>query len=246
MNIQVVTFWYNESFLSPFFLNHYRYVDRIHVILDLDTNDQTQEICKRYPNVVVQGFRFPEGFDDIIKMTEMESVYRTLHCDWVYIVDADEFLFPFPLGSDPRAFLEKEAESDLLYSVMWQVYRHETDADLDPGLPTVEQRRHGDTNVSRGVNKGYRKPNVIRAGLKPNWSTGCHACFPNEPMRVSTNYMRGTHWAMADACFAARRRLQFQKRLSRTNRDLGLGIRDETSDQLLAECQRHLEDPQLF
>jgi len=25
MNIQVVTLWYNESFLAPFFLNHYRY-----------------------------------------------------------------------------------------------------------------------------------------------------------------------------------------------------------------------------
>ncbi len=248
MNIQVVTLWYNESFLAPFFLNHYRYAERIHVILDRDTDDQTAEICARYPNVVVQPFRFPDKFDDQLKVQKLNAVYATLDCDWVYILDSDELLFPFPLGSEPQAFLQQQRESDLLYTAMWQVYRHKTDADLDEKLPAVEQRRHGDPNVSRGLNGSYRKPIVARAGLKLGWLPGCHRYQADHPLRVSRNYFRGAHWAMADPGFAVERKLRLKERLSRNNRDKGLGFQyfQLTAEQVLAECQEHLEDPRLF
>ena len=60
MRIELITMWYNEEFLAPFFLNHYSWVDKIHIILTPVPTDRTEAIAKRYPNVEIEYFWFPD------------------------------------------------------------------------------------------------------------------------------------------------------------------------------------------
>jgi hypothetical protein len=249
MRIEIVTMWYNEEFLAPFFLNHYHYVDKIHLLLDVDTTDATARICAGYPNVAIEPFRFPDMMDDLIKSEKITSVYRRLNCDWVYLVDCDEFLFPPSLGSDPRQFLEAETQSELIVAQMWQVYRHRTDADLDPRLPTILQRRHGDPNVTTGVNAEYCKPIVVRSGLDIRWSPGCHMFASPQPIHFSARRFLGAHWSMADPAFAVQRRIAGRKqRQSQRNLRGGMSKHDHhiTAEQIMRRCEEHRDDPQLF
>jgi len=66
--IELMTLWYNEEFLAPYFLNHYKFIDTIHLFLDSDTNDTTKEIISQYNNVSLKQFTFPDRMDDEIKI----------------------------------------------------------------------------------------------------------------------------------------------------------------------------------
>jgi hypothetical protein len=194
VKIEVITLWRDEAVLAPFFLDHYRYADRINVILDADTSDGTLAICGRYPNVTVDPVLFPDGPQYEFKLEKLNTAYRALRCDWVYAVDSDEFLFPVPWGTDPRPALELEQEVDVVLVKMFQVFRHRTDADLDPARPAVPQRRHG---VPGGEGPAGAMPIVVRGGLDAEWTPG-RLAFGKPGLRVSPRLFGAAHWAKAD------------------------------------------------
>ena len=261
LRLEVITMWYNESFLAPFFLEHYKFADKIHLLYDEDTTDNTLEIVSKYANVHVIPFRFPDMMDDVIKAEKISSLYSTLDCDWAIMVDADEFVFPLPLGRDIREALEREADSDLIYAQIWQVYRSRTDEDLDPAVPAVPQRRHGDPNVTVGMNAWYVKPIVVRPSAGVEWRPGCHTLKRKRGLAKIVNRLvgkrpspsphrlYGTHWAMADATLAIERRIRGRReRQSRRNleRNLTSHNHNVTEAQILSECLQHQDDPLLF
>lgn len=262
MNIEVITVWYNEEFLAPFFLNHYSFASTIHILLDADTNDNTLQIIKNEPNVKTYFIKFPDKFDDKIKIDEIMKVYRKIKNGWVIAVDSDEFVFPLPQGIPVDQALDLESRSDVIFAQMWQVYRHRLDKDLDPSLKPVPQRRHGDPNVSSGINALYNKPIIVKAGLNFEWGVGCHHIHflrsKNKFIRILTkiigtpkispNKFRGVHWAMADPLFAIERRKSRKARLSQNNIDMGYGCHylNEEEIGLKLELESHLDDPLLF
>jgi hypothetical protein len=132
LRIEVITVWYNERFLAKFFLDHYSFADRIHLVLDADTDDDTPGIAGRYPNVRVEEITFPDKFDDLRKIARINSIYPGSTRLGI-AADSDEFVFPLPYGTGMREALANEAEYDVVRARMWQVYRHRTDSDLDPG-----------------------------------------------------------------------------------------------------------------
>ena len=242
--------WYNEAFLAPFFLSHYSYVDKIHVIMDSDTTDGSREICSRYPNVEVEDFSFPGGkIDDIIKAKKMSDSVAKQKTDWAYAVDADEFVFPMD-GENPEDVLLRQT-GNLLYARMWNVYRHRTDKDLDPTQPTIWQRRHGNADHSTpGAYKTqYVKPIIVKPELGFEWYAGSHMCKHNKNMVVAEESFLGAHWTMADEKMAIDRRILGRRdRISETNKKFGMGEHNFsiTEEEIRAECERHLDDPQLF
>lgn len=262
MNIEIITAWYNEEFLAPFFLNHYAFADRIHILLDADTDDNTLREIAKAPNTSVQTIRYPDGFDDSIKIAKIMDVYKTIREGWVFAVDSDEFLFPLPCGTTVREALAQETLSDIIFAQMWQVYRHRDDRDLDPGSPPVPQRRHGDPNVTEGLNALYTKPAIVRAGLNIQWRVGCHGLrYPKPKNKIARLFYRfrsrpvisarkfyGAHWAMADPLFCIDRRKGRKGRLSQDNLDKGHGYHylDDTEGSIRRELDAHLDDPLLF
>lgn len=255
--IKVVTRFYREEYLVPLFLKHYAFADSI-IVLGGKSPDRTQELFEADPRVVWVPLEMPEGVDDILMMNATNQVINhpdPFH-DWSIAVDSDEFVWPHD-GKAPHeltrdsvlAYLSQVPQTDsVLKSNMWQVFRHETDADLDPSVAPALQRRHGEHNRDTGGREGYRKPNVIRTNREVRLGVGNHH-VDTMGVRISDQFsFDGAHWAMADPSFVIRRIRDRRDRMSPRNRAGRLGghLYDVTEEGLLADINSHRNEPLLF
>ena len=247
MKIAAVTMVYNEALILPYYLHHYGFLDEIHVLYETDSTDDSLEILRQAPNVVIENCHIEGGIDDIEKIKLMNRAVQSVRANWVYVVDPDEFVFP-PFES-PRDFLARQTR-DVVHSSMFQVYRHRTDKDLDPSLPPVPQRVHGDADVfsrenqaNRASNSVYIKPNIVRPSESIRFLPGHHQIEGN-PRASSENYI-GAHWQMADPSIAVLRRMERKTRISERNRAHNMGWQhyNVTVDAIRNECERHMDDP---
>jgi len=250
MKIAALTMVCNEALLLPYFLRHYDYLDEIHVLYETDSIDDTLRILQKAPNVIIRDCHADGGLDSIYKVNLINEVLHTLDADWVYVVDCDEFIFP--PQEPPQVFLSRQdaAGYNVVRAAMFQVYRHRTDTDLDPSLPPIPQRVHGDPDLFstvRGPNKdpnaNYFKPIVVKPSADIRFLPGNHRVEGS--VRVSTEIYLGAHWQMADPTLAIERRLKNRARMSQRNKELGMGYQhwDVTEEWIRAECDRHLDDP---
>ena len=248
--IEVITIWYNEQFLAPFFLTHYSFADRINILLDADTSDNTARIIARYPNASVQTFRFGSRYDNQLKMDLLNRTYHSMHCDWVICADADEFVFTLPKIEWLRKFLEMASDYNVVNASMWNVFRHKHDANLNMSVkPIVMQRRHGDPDVSNPLNAAYVKPLICRPGAHGGWGVGQHSYVQTANTKLCGVCINGVHWANADPLFCVERRIKNRRdRYSQRDIDIGHGFhnRNITEEDVLKLCKDHENDPQLF
>ena len=255
MTIELITMWYNEEFLAPFFLNHYSFVDRIHIFLDSDTDDGTRNIVDKYKNVSIHDLTFPDKFDDIIKQQVTNDLYTKLDCDWVFGVDADEFIFL------PDNYLEEHTDS-VYFTHLWNVFRHHTERDLDSTRPVREQRRHGTNELDDGSHRdAYIKMNIVKAKEDWKWSLGFHGgslngsewtyyTSPSYPAGIThLPPVPGAHWANADVSYAIERRVKNRReRMSQVNLSHGWCIQNFhiTEAAIRERLKRHENDPRVL
>jgi len=247
IKIAAVTMVYNEAFMLPYFLRHYQYLDEIHVLYETDSTDESLEILKRVQNVVIEECHIEGGLDDIEKIRIINNTLHGIEADWVYVLDPDEFIFP--PNESPYDFLKRQ-NYDVVRSTMYQVYRHRTDKDLNPLLPPIPQRIHGDSDVlsrdqesNRPFKSLYIKPNVVRPSSKVQFFPGHHQIDGNP--QVSPEFYIGAHWHMADPTIAIHRRMERTARISERNKAHQMGWQNFniTEAGIRAECDRHLDDP---
>jgi hypothetical protein len=230
MSVAVITCWYNEAFMAPFFLRHYAFADRIHVLLDPETDDGTHEHLAKASNVQVHECGFPDGLDDVEKTRRINELYRTLDCDWAIAVDSDEFVFwgePYGWGHNVQ---------------LGSVYPHAVESpSLDPEMPVREQRRHGVWDPM------YCKPAVVRGRSGFRWDPGCHTGSTELEVAHTCTWL-GAHWQMADEREAIRRRMSRRGRQSTSNLRNGYGVQHHhvTEGQIRAELKAHEHDHRLW
>ena len=245
MKIVVVSRWYNEEFFAPFFLNHYQWADDIIIILEKSTTDKTAEIISKYKNARIEWCDTGTTLNDRLLSNLANDLIPTLNCDWAIKVDADEFVFPYNF-EDPRKEIAL-ADGNVINAWFRWVYRHESENDLDPLLPTVPQRRHGGNyTIWKGMGDKYSKPVIVKPEIGFRWKPGDQSYFPNPAIKISTTIFDGVHWQMADAEHAVIRTIGTEKRVSDENKKNNWGIRNFTPEMIRTECKKHLDDPQLF
>jgi GT2 family glycosyltransferase len=246
--IAALTMVYNEALILPYFLRHYSYLDEIHVLYETDTTDNSLEILRTAPNVVVEKCHIEDGLDDTEKIRIINKTLQNIEADWVYVVDPDEFVFP-PNRESAISFLSRQ-NCTIVRSGIYQVYRHHSDKDLDSSLPPVPQRVHGDSDLFSNVkgenhapNVLYIKPNIVKPSKEITYFPGAHEIQGN--YQISTELFIGAHWQMADPSIALNRRLSRKGRLSKRNKELQMGWQnfDITTDKITKECEQHLDDP---
>lgn len=217
MTIELITTFYREEFLAPLFFLHYSpWVDRMTFLTD----------------------KFPGGkFDDELKQGWINDALRRSQADWVVLIDMDEFVYPAPYGTDPRAVLEEEGKKGnrMIVSRMTRMWRHHTDKNIDRSQPPVPQRVHG---IPDHVKPCIFDPRGISMGA------GNHDFTAPDARNQGTPWV-GAHWANADACFWIDRETRDRgPRLSQRNIERGHGTHTlRTREQILAECQAHANDP---
>jgi len=253
MKIAIVTFWYNEQDLALFFLKHYSYIDKIFLYLDSDTNDNTKEICTKYPNVELRRFTFSKGFDDITKVEKINEVVKNLvgQFDWIYAVDSDEFIFAPKKYRNTAEFLRKQEDLgyNLVYAKIFQVYRHFTDKDLDINKPILPQRTHGDPNFKSLFNRSYIKPVIVKPEIGIIWNPGCHSFKINSKIKIAEEQFFGAHWAMVDERIAIKRRI-FGRKMRLSARQIARGMTWQhiniTEDEIKKRIKEHENDPDVL
>jgi hypothetical protein len=237
VKVELITCMYNEEFLAPFFLNHYSWVDRITILLDSATDDNTWGIASKYKNVVFAPFAMLEGMDDGEKSRQISNTYQSSTVDWIIVADADEFIFI------DKSNLESIADDDQAVSVMlFDVYRNVAESDLYPLQSIQSQRSHG------CLDNRYIKPSIVRGGLSDiSWGPGHHHLFG------TANYKQvpftGAHWANADLSFCIDRRIKGRRdRQSVNNKTMGWSTQNWgiTEDSIRLECELHRNDPKLW
>jgi len=251
MKIAIVTHWYNEEDLAPFFLKLYSYVDKIFLFLDVDTGDNTRSICENYDNVEIIDFCFPEGFDDYLKVDHVNEFVKTLanKFDWVYAIDSDEFIFP-PRGyNSAKEFLAKQNSFNMVRAKMFQVYKHVTDEDLDVSRPVLTQRVHGDPDLTSHPNWTYCKPVIVRPEAGIEWNPGFHTNIEGTHIREAKEHFWGAHWANVDLDIAIERQIYGRKaRLSPRQIRTGATIQHihVTEEKIRNRFEKHKNDPDVL
>jgi hypothetical protein len=133
------------------------------------------------------------GLDEAGLLEELNAAYLALRCDWVYAVEAGEYLFPLPWGSNPRPAVNLAHDFDVVPARTWRVHRHRDDADRDPIRPAVPQRRHGEPHPD-----GAARPLIVRGGLDGAWTAGRGSFHPRQPghpaWRISPQPWGGVCW----------------------------------------------------
>lgn len=244
MKIEIVTVWYNEEFLAPFFLEYYKYVDKIHVIIDGNTTDESEKICSKYANVQVSYWNHPNEYDVFGKTKMLNLTVNKLTCDWAYSVDVDEFFFP-ETKEDPRIFLEKQEKFNVISVKFFKVYKHITEKDLDSSMPILSQRQHGDPIIRPQVSIN---PRIVRPEIGIEWTTACHYFAPNDKIKISRKRFLCSHWRMADVDLAIER-LIYKRRDRMCEEIRAQKKRMErmlTKDEIIKECENHSQDSRLF
>lgn len=243
MRITVLTCFYNEAFLVPFYLRHYHFADTIRAFVTPST-DETRELLAADPRVTITDLDMPHGIDDELKVSTLnEAIASTQDADWLIVADADEFVWPpdDPAAGTVREYLASVPPSHpVLMAKMAHVYRGITESDLDPSIvPIGIQRRHGREHLC--------KPIVIRSHHGVTYYPGNHRCRDHQPS--SSHEFHGAHWANADPAFTVTRRVRDRcERISHTNRMMGHGTHhwNETPTGVLEELASHLHDGPLF
>jgi 2-polyprenyl-3-methyl-5-hydroxy-6-metoxy-1,4-benzoquinol methylase len=248
LKIAAVTMVYNEALILPYFLRHYEYLDEIHVLYETDSTDETLSILNQARNVVIENCHIKGGLDDIDVVDLVNDTVRRIRADWVYALDPDELIFPY--NESPHDFLERQKDYNVVRAALFNVYRHRTDKDLNPSLPPVPQRIHGDPNLfdtfqhgNRVANICYIKPIVVRPSDEIRFLPGKHIILGH--VKISPEFYAGAHWRMAEPSIPLRRRMEHRARHSERNKAYALGWHDfnVTEESLRAECDRHLDDP---
>lgn len=247
MKITVLSKWYNEAELAPFFLNHYSYADEILIYLDRGINDGSVAEIKKYPQAKIIWAKSTGKLNDGACIAALNDIASKSNADWLISVDADEFVFPQNFN-DPREVL-KRADGNIIYSSMWNMYRHETDPDLDPLHPSIFQRRHGDPNRISNNNEMSTKPNIINPRIKINWGVGCHGYYSAINPQVSTTRFDGAHWQSVDVDISCKRRIKGGKeRMSDTNLKNMWAFHNFhiTREDIVKVYEDHKQDPLIF
>jgi hypothetical protein len=117
MNVEIISLFYKDYFLSQFYLRHYDWADKITLITKTLT----------------------EGINNEAQVSWYNEAYRNSKADWIIACDFDEFAFV------SRATLEKVPSNINVKKVkLFDIYPHASEnPNLDPNIPVKDQRQHG-------------------------------------------------------------------------------------------------------
>jgi hypothetical protein len=170
--ITLVTMWYNEEYLAPFFLNHYKWVDKIIIYIDEYTTDFTENIIdKSNLNITKKFVKFDNGVDEFKKINTLSNEYHNSETEWFIIVDSDEFLFHKSLNNMKKRIIE--SGNDYTFVPYYTMYKHDNEPEnLNMNIPIWEQREYGVLHHTNDI-----KPAIVRTGLDIKFSVGHHLLY---------------------------------------------------------------------
>ena len=230
MTIEAHLLHWQEKDIMPFVIRHYqRFCDRI-VIHDNHSKDGSAELALSLGcEVITFGDEF---FNDQHNMDVKNNCWKGSKADWVIVADFDEVL----LCSDPagiRYFLSARTHRTIFKTNGWQVMSNYMPID---DILEITNGYHF-ANYSKSI---VFNPHAI---TDMNYSPGAHKCNPQGDVRWSTEELYVLHYKhIGGVQRTIDRYKQYQKRMSKVNRQKGWGIHyQQTPAQLRKEWDERMK-----
>ena len=207
--ITIYTIAYNEAFMLPVFVQHYRRMFnncRI-VVYDNLSTDNTAQLARQL-GCEVHRYDTNGKLDDLTYLTIKNNCWKSAQTDWVAVVDVDELI-----DVNLRTIIDMGNEGSSI--ARFEGYNMVNLAD--------------NMNIT-GINHGVRAADYDKAYLfnrskitEINYGPGCHWCNPVGEVQYSANVYRCYHYKYINADYMIRRHKAFAQRLSDENKRKGYG-----------------------
>lgn len=215
--ITVISHFYNEEFLLPFWLHHHLRIFDHGILIDYASTDASVDIIKQMaPNWEIRQSRnaeFSAGECD----AEVVDIENTLS-GWKIALNTTEFILYAKLKE--LCFLYEELYPNLVgfrtHGVTMIDSIDEAYSDIIPNIPLFFQRTHGilDTYGPRG--------RLLHHAKNGNYEMGRHKTFHTNIQDNLDVFCLWFGWSPFR--YVIDRKLQIQTRIPQKDKDLGLGI----------------------
>lgn len=232
MKVAVITPVFNEEDMLPHFLSHYKdSVDTV-FILDNESTDRTESICRSFDNVVFSKFETNGKFNDVVQHKALMDVKGSCRGRYNYVIipDADEFVVA-KSGRSIRAELEALPPDEVHGTHGFWMAQHLSEPAYAPSIPLMVQRKWGAEDL-----EGGSKPYIVRPESVRTFTIGRHRLVdpPDKPELVDPRLSKFLllHYIAVDEGMYIRRRLHGRiKRISDENRAGGHGSHYFSGDE---------------
>lgn len=167
--IEVHIVAYNEEFIIPYAIRHYKtFASRI-IVHDGGSTDRTKAICEEMGAEVHHWETGGQINDELLRVLK-ETCWNGTSADWVIMVDADE-LVVFPDGVSASM---KSYEVQSLAVVKTKGFEMES-----PTLPTTNGQIYEEIDHGTQDERWYSKPIILRPSLiqSIHFTHGAHECI---------------------------------------------------------------------
>ena len=212
--IHVFAICYNEERIIPFFLDHYKYADRI-TVYDNESTDRSRELLSRDPRVSIMPYRTGDKMDDGEHVRIKQSCWKQTDCTYAIIVDMDEFIY----HPDIKEFLRETnhaAYRPLGCNMTTEVFP------LSGSFADIIKTGVVDTNYSKLC---VLSPNRVKS---IEYQLGCHRadiCMEtSEDEVLDTTEMKLLHYKNISFEYRFNKHQSHLKRMSDFNKRVGAGI----------------------
>ena len=198
--ITIYTIAYNEAFMLPVFVQHYRRMFnncRI-VVYDNLSTDNTAQLARQL-GCEVHRYDTNGKLDDLTYLTIKNNCWKSAQTDWVAVVDVDELI-----DVNLRTIIDMGNEGSSI--ARFEGYNMVNLAD--------------NMNIT-GINHGVRAADYDKAYLfnrskitEINYGPGCHWCNPVGEVKYSDKVYRCYHYKYINADYMILMHKAFAQRLS--------------------------------
>jgi len=216
---------WNEAKILPFVMEYYlSFVDHFY-IYDNYSDDETDELLNKYPQVTVQKYDTGGTFNDVVHQQIKNTVWKQSRAkaDWVIVIDMDELIYHPELiaklsDKNNKATIYKPKGFDMV-----------TTEFPDASKPIIE-------TVQKGVPSFWLdkcilfNPNKI---VDINYLPGAHECYPEGIVRFDEYTTKLLHYKYIGFDYVMSRIFSYRKRISQVNIEMDYGMHYFEEDQLI-------------
>lgn len=207
--ITIYTVAWNEEFMLPRFISHYRalFPGCKIIVCDNESTDTTREIASDY-DCEVRIFKTGNKLSDSTYLEIKNNWWKDADTDWVLVCDVDEFLY-----ITERQL--KEEESMGVTIIKGEGYNM---------VAPDDERVYEPSEIITGVRApSYDKLYLFNTAhiYEINYLYGCHKANPSGKIKYATYQCR--HYKYLNLGYMIHRHALFSQRMSDHNKKHGLG-----------------------
>lgn len=157
----------NEGRILPYMFKHYdKYVEKYFAHFNVNSTDNTLSILKNKSNVAIiedRNVKLDERFLIEMKNVVWKRYSNPSNCDWVFLIDTDEFLY----NPDLLGLLERYDKEGITFPKVegYQMFSE--------SFPTEDKQIY--EIIKKGIPyHPYNKQIILKPSISPNYSYGCH------------------------------------------------------------------------